>query len=97
MTDADAWLAGARQKLATAPLGPRVEQIGRVEEAGDGIALVSGLPDARLDELLRFEKGQFGFAQMLEPIASAAYCWTMPAVSRREPRSSGPEMWCACR
>jgi F-type H+/Na+-transporting ATPase subunit alpha len=67
MTDADAWLTGARQKLATAPLGPRVEQIGRVEEAGDGIALVSGLPDARLDELLRFEKGQFGFAQMLEP------------------------------
>jgi F-type H+-transporting ATPase subunit alpha len=66
MTDADAWLAGARQKLTTAPLGPRVEQIGRVEEAGDGIALVSGLPDARLDELLRFEKGQFGFAQMLE-------------------------------
>jgi F-type H+-transporting ATPase subunit alpha len=67
MTDADAWLAGARQKLTMAPLGPRIEQIGRVEEAGDGIALVSGLPDARLDELLRFEKGQFGFAQMLEP------------------------------
>jgi F-type H+-transporting ATPase subunit alpha len=67
MTDADAWLADARQKLTTAPLGPRVEQIGRVEEAGDGIALISGLPDARLDELLRFENGQFGFAQMLEP------------------------------
>src|ERR1700688_4038910 len=67
MTDADAWLTGARQRLATAPLGPRVEQIGRGEGAGDGLALVSGLPDARLDELLRFEKGQFGFAQMLEP------------------------------
>lgn len=67
MTDADVWLVRAREKLATAPFGPRVEQIGRVEEAGDGIVLVSGLQDARLDELLRFEKGQFGFAQMLEP------------------------------
>ena len=47
-------------------LGPQAEQIGRVEEVGDGIALVSGLPDARLDELLRFDKGQFGFAQVLE-------------------------------
>ena len=42
------------------------EQIGQVEEVGDGIALVSGLPNVRLDELLRFDKGQFGFAQVLE-------------------------------
>jgi F-type H+-transporting ATPase subunit alpha len=47
-------------------LGPQTEQIGRVEEIGDGIALVSGLPNVRLDELLRFDKGQFGFAQMIE-------------------------------
>jgi F-type H+-transporting ATPase subunit alpha len=63
---ADAWLDRARAKLATTPLGPKAEQIGRVEEVGDGIALVSGMPDVRLDELLRFEGGQFGFAQMLE-------------------------------
>ncbi len=60
------WLADARAKLAGAELGPRVEQVGRVEEVGDGIALVSGLPDLRLDELVRFAKGQFGFAQVLE-------------------------------
>src|SRR3984885_1292753 len=65
-TQADAWLAQARAKLDDAALGPRAEQIGRVEEVGDGIALVSGLPLARLDELLRFGKGQFGFAQVLE-------------------------------
>ncbi len=30
------------------------------------MALVSGLPNARLDELLRFDKGAFGFAQTLD-------------------------------
>jgi F-type H+-transporting ATPase subunit alpha len=63
---ADAWLKDARGRLGAAKLGPHAEQIGRVEEVGDGIALVSGLPDVRLDELLRFAKGQFGFAQVLE-------------------------------
>jgi len=62
----DAWLGAARAKLPAVELGPRVEQVGRVEEVGDGIALVSGLPDLRLDELVRFARGQFGFAQVLE-------------------------------
>src|ERR1700731_1448196 len=65
-TRADAWLVQARTKLGGAALGPQAEQVGRVEEVGDGIALVSGLPNVRLDELLRFDKGQFGFAQVLE-------------------------------
>jgi F-type H+-transporting ATPase subunit alpha len=65
-TQAEAWLARARANLDTTALGARTEQIGRVEEIGDGIALVSGLPAVRLDELLRFDKGQFGFAQVLE-------------------------------
>jgi F-type H+/Na+-transporting ATPase subunit alpha len=64
---ADVWLDRARAKLGAAALGPQAEEIGRVEEVGDGIALVSGLPNVRLDELLRFDKGgQFGFAQVLE-------------------------------
>jgi F-type H+-transporting ATPase subunit alpha len=62
----DSWLEGARAKLSAAVLGANAEQIGRVEEVGDGIALVSGLPNLGLDELLRFDKGQFGFAQVLE-------------------------------
>jgi F-type H+-transporting ATPase subunit alpha len=65
--EAEAWLGDARQALADADLAPKAEQIGRVEEIGDSIVLVSGLPDARLSELLRFEKGQYGFAQSLEP------------------------------
>ena len=65
-TGPDLWLKQARVKLDAAKLGPRAEQVGRVEDVCDGIALISGLPDARLDELLRFDKGQFGFAQVLE-------------------------------
>src|ERR1700691_3470498 len=65
-TRADAWLAQARTKLCGAALGPQAEQVGRLEEVGDGIAIVSGLPNVRLDELLRFDKGQFGFVQVLE-------------------------------
>ena len=62
----DLWLGRARARLDAAKLGPHAEQIGRAEEVGDGTALVSGLPDAQLDELVRFDKGQFGFVQVLE-------------------------------
>lgn len=60
------WLKTARATLDDVELGARAEEVGRVEEVGDGVALVSGLRHVRLDELLRFEKGQFGFAQMLD-------------------------------
>jgi hypothetical protein len=63
---ADGWLDGARARLARAALGAKVESIGMVEEVEDGVALVSGLPDVGLDELVRFDGGQFGFAQTLE-------------------------------
>jgi F-type H+-transporting ATPase subunit alpha len=66
VAQAENWLDAARKKVDAAPLGAKAEEIGRVEEVGDGIALVSGLPDARLAELLKFEKGQFGFVQSLE-------------------------------
>jgi len=71
---AEVWLEHARAKLGTTALGPHTEQIGRVEEVGDGIALVSGLPTVRLDELLRFGKGQFGFAECWSAAGSAASC-----------------------
>ena len=60
------WLATARHTLERTKLGPYVDPRGVVEEVADGIALISGLPDVRLDELLRFDDGQFGFAQMLD-------------------------------
>jgi F-type H+/Na+-transporting ATPase subunit alpha len=62
----DAWLKRAKDKVATATLSPSAEQVGRVETVADGIALVSGLPGVRLDELMRFENGQAGFALALD-------------------------------
>jgi F-type H+-transporting ATPase subunit alpha len=64
---AEGWLDEARRRVASTELGARTEELGRVEEVGDGIALISGLPSAKLDELLRFEGGQFGFVQTLDP------------------------------
>ena len=42
------------------------EQIGRIVEVGDGIARVSGLPNAAVNELLEFEDGTFGLALNLD-------------------------------
>ena len=41
-------------------------QVGRVIEVGDGIARVSGLPDAGVNELLQFESGALGLALNLD-------------------------------
>ncbi|MFP5333951.1 MAG: F0F1 ATP synthase subunit alpha, partial [Actinomycetes bacterium] len=42
------------------------EEIGRVTEAGDGIARVEGLPGAMANELLEFEDGTRGLALNLD-------------------------------
>ncbi|WP_295534509.1 F0F1 ATP synthase subunit alpha [uncultured Thioclava sp.] len=65
--DGPDWLSAARETLERATLGPRVEHRGRVEEIGDGVALISGLSDVRLDEVLHFAGGQVGFARVLDP------------------------------
>jgi F-type H+/Na+-transporting ATPase subunit alpha len=62
MTNNAPWLETAVNRVATAQLGPVIEDFGRVETIGDGIAMVSGLPSVRLDEVLRFQRGQLGFA-----------------------------------
>src|SRR5687768_6481726 len=41
-------------------------QVGRVDEVGDGIARVGGLPDAAVNELLEFEDGSLGLALNLD-------------------------------
>jgi F-type H+/Na+-transporting ATPase subunit alpha len=61
----DQWLHQAAEKVKAIDLVPAFEQVGRVETGSDGIVLVSGLPDA-LDELLRFDRGQAGFALTLD-------------------------------
>ncbi len=56
------WLSRSRGRVRTLSLKPRLEQIGRVAQVGDGVATVEGLPETRLDELLVFEGGVRGLA-----------------------------------
>jgi len=42
------------------------EQVGRIVEVGDGIARITGLPNASVNELLEFENGLFGLALNLD-------------------------------
>ncbi|MFT7253895.1 MAG: F-type H+-transporting ATPase subunit alpha [Paracoccaceae bacterium] len=65
--DTASWVSTTKNALKDATLGPRTEYRGRVEEIGDGVAMISGLRDVRLDEVLRFEGGQVGFARVLDP------------------------------
>ncbi len=60
------WLAAEREALSRVDLEPEAHSVGRVEEVADGVARVSGLPEARLGELLRFEGGRMGYALSLE-------------------------------
>jgi F-type H+/Na+-transporting ATPase subunit alpha len=62
----DGWLRDAKERVRATTLAPVAEQVGRVEAVADGIARVSGLPNVRLDELVRFEHGQVGFALTLD-------------------------------
>ncbi|MBS7706664.1 F0F1 ATP synthase subunit alpha [Chelatococcus asaccharovorans] len=63
---AEAWLERSRERLAHTELIPEAMSLGRVERIADAIAELSGLPETRLNELLRFEGGQIGFALTLD-------------------------------
>jgi F-type H+/Na+-transporting ATPase subunit alpha len=56
------WLGQSRQRIGTLALEPRLDRIGRVVQVGDGVAMVEGLPETRLDELLIFDGGVHGLA-----------------------------------
>jgi F-type H+-transporting ATPase subunit alpha len=60
------WLCDATRILDNATLRARVEHIGRVSHVGDAVAVVSGLPQTRLGELLRFEDGTLGLALSID-------------------------------
>src|SRR5699024_454078 len=48
------------------PNAATTEEVGRVADAGDGIAHVEGLPSAMANELLEFEDGTLGLAMNLD-------------------------------
>jgi F-type H+-transporting ATPase subunit alpha len=56
------WLPESRARLRDLELTPNLAHVGVVEHVGDGVALVSGLPETGLDELLRFADGTLGLA-----------------------------------
>src|SRR6266567_2981025 len=64
---------------------PRLEtqQVGRIIEVGDGIARISGLPQAFVNELLEFEGGTLGLASTLTRSPSAPSSWATRATSRK--------------
>jgi F-type H+-transporting ATPase subunit alpha len=58
--------AALQKNLADYKPDLSTSQVGRVLEVGDGIARVSGLPDAAVNELLEFEGGAVGLALNLD-------------------------------
>ena len=62
----EAWLNESRERLQRVDIGARAAHLGRVETIADGVALVSGLADVRLNELVQFESGQRGFVLTLD-------------------------------
>lgn len=62
-----AWLPAARARVGGTAAAPWLEEIGRVEHVGDGVATVSGLPRTRLEELLVLADGTPAFVTSLDP------------------------------
>ena len=71
----DRWLEAAPARLTGLTPRPVAETFGRVEDVGDGIARVSGLPDTRLDEILVFAGGVRGLA--VDLTADRAGCFLL--------------------
>jgi len=63
---ADPILATLSARIARAPLGPEAEETGTVLALADGLATVSGLPGAELNEMVTFASGARGFVLTLE-------------------------------
>jgi F-type H+-transporting ATPase subunit alpha len=58
--------AAIRRNLEDFEPDVALTKVGRIVEVGDGIARVSGLPDAAVNELLEFENGMLGLALNLD-------------------------------
>jgi F-type H+-transporting ATPase subunit alpha len=64
--NADEIAAALQRHVAEYTPEVATEQVGRITEVGDGIARVSGLPGASVNELLEFEDGTLGLALNLD-------------------------------
>src|ERR1035441_6893019 len=66
MINADDIAAALARNVSDFTAGTEVEQVGHIAEVGDGIARVTGLPGATVNELLEFENGVVGLALNLD-------------------------------
>ncbi|HXX90446.1 MAG TPA: F0F1 ATP synthase subunit alpha [Acidimicrobiales bacterium] len=64
--NADEIAAALRRHVTEYTPEVTTEQVGRIVEVGDGIARISGLPGAAVNELLEFEDGTVGLALNLD-------------------------------
>ena len=61
------WLGNLRDGLGERGEPGRREYVGRIVNVADGVATISGLPDARFNELLRFPGDVYGLVFNLDP------------------------------
>jgi F-type H+-transporting ATPase subunit alpha len=64
--NADDIAAALARNVSEFTTGTEAEQVGRITEVGDGIARVTGLPGATVNELLEFENGTVALALNLD-------------------------------
>jgi len=69
-THPDGGLAAITARLAAARLGPQAEELGVIDEIGDGVARLRGLPGAQLGEIVLLGAGKRGFVLSLEADAA---------------------------
>ncbi|WP_299810511.1 F0F1 ATP synthase subunit alpha [uncultured Roseibium sp.] len=79
-------LEDLKARVAAATLGPEAEETGTVTEIADGLAHVTGLPGARLDEIIAFSTGARGFVLNLdEEVLQAAFLDPMTGIEAGSP------------
>lgn len=61
MTNTEKILEDIKKRLAELDTNPKVENIGTVENVGDGVVSLSGLSKAAMGEIVEFEDGSLGY------------------------------------
>ncbi len=85
--------ATLEKNLASFESDVSAKTVGRVVEVGDGIARVSGLPDAAVNEMLRFADGTVGLALNLdEDTIGAVVLGDVDAIEEGQPVESTGEI-----
>ncbi len=60
------WLRRLRQSIGKGKLPGRMEHVGRINRVADSVASISGLPEARINELLHFPGDIYGLSFNLD-------------------------------